>query len=126
MQTLSTSVQANGAYSADVLTELTDGIYTVTATVADAASNESNSSDSGSIDTAAPTLTVDVPNNTNDRTPKITGTTNEPENSVVFMLVTDANGIEQVLSATVLANGSYSVDVPNDLAEGSYTIRAST
>ncbi|QHJ13932.1 hypothetical protein FX988_04213 [Paraglaciecola mesophila] len=123
-QTLSATVQANGSYSVDVPNDLAEGNYSVSATITDAAGNPANASDTGSVDTQAPTLTVDAPDNSNDATPTITGTTNEPENATVSILVTDANGVEQTLSATVQANGSYSVDVPNDLAEGNYTVSA--
>ncbi|MDO6561740.1 Ig-like domain-containing protein, partial [Paraglaciecola chathamensis] len=125
VQTLSASVQANGTYSVDVPTDLAEGNYSVAATVADAAGNEADASDTGSVDTQAPVLTVDAPDNSSDATPTITGTTSEPENSVISILVTDADGIEQTLSATVQSGGTYSIEVPADLAEGSYTAQAS-
>ncbi|MEI8648194.1 Ig-like domain-containing protein [Paraglaciecola sp. Hal342] len=125
VQTLSASVQANGTYSVDVPTDLAEGNYSVAATVADAAGNEADASDTGSVDTQAPVLTVDAPDNSSDATPTITGTTTEPENSVISILVTDADGIEQTLSATVQSGGTYSIEVPADLAEGSYTAQAS-
>ena len=124
VQTLSATVQANGTYSVDVANELAEGDYTVAATVADMAGSEANASDTGNIDTVTPTITVDAPDNSNDATPTISGNTSEPENSIVSILVTDADGIEQTLSVTVQASGAYSVDVPNDLAEGNYTVQA--
>ena len=81
-------------------------------------------SDTGSVDTVAPTLTVDAPDNSNDATPTIMGTTNAPENATVNITVTGSNNVVQTMSATVQANGSYSVDVPSDLAEGAYTVEA--
>ena len=124
VQTVNAIVQTNGTYSAAVPVDLAEGNYSVSATVADAAGNETIANDTGSVDTVAPTLTVDAPDNSNDATPTITGTSNEPDNAVVSLLVTDEAGVEQVLSATVLS-GVYSVDVPDELAEGTYTVDAS-
>ncbi len=69
-------------------------------------------------------ITVDAPDNTNDTTPTITGTTDAPAGSTVTLVVTDANGNQQTLTATVQPDGSYSVDVTTPLAEGSYTVTA--
>ncbi|WP_217564087.1 VCBS domain-containing protein, partial [Vibrio cholerae] len=69
-------------------------------------------------------ITVDAPDNTNDTTPTITGTTDAPAGSTVTLVVTDANGNQQTLNATVQPDGSYSVDVTTPLAEGSYTVTA--
>ena len=124
VQTLNATVQANGTYSAEVPTDLAEGSYTVAATVADAAGNEANASDTGSVDTILPTLTVDAPDDSNDVTPTITGTTDAPVNSVVNLTITGNNGAVQTLNATVQANGTYSAEVPTDLAEGSYTVAA--
>ncbi|MDV2384025.1 Ig-like domain-containing protein, partial [Vibrio cholerae] len=58
-------------------------------------------------------------------TPTITGTTDAPAGSTVTLVVTDADGNEQTLTATVQPGGSYSVDVTTPLAEGSYQVTAS-
>ena len=70
------------------------------------------------IDVTAPSVTVDAPALTNDSTPTITGTTNLPAGSTVALVITDANGAQQTVNATVQANGSFSVEVPNGLPEG--------
>ncbi|EIF2259114.1 hypothetical protein NMR55_001067, partial [Vibrio cholerae] len=70
-------------------------------------------------------ITVDAPDNTNDTTPTITGTANAVPGSTVTLVVTDANGIQQTLTATVQSDGGYSVDVTTPLAEGSYQVTAS-
>ena len=101
---------------------LPEGNYSVTATAQDTAGNSANASDSGVIDVTAPTLTVDAPAPTNDSTPTITGTTNLPAGSTVALVITDANGAQQTVNATVQANGSFSVDVPNGLPEGNYPL----
>ncbi|OSI09689.1 hypothetical protein BWD09_13775, partial [Neisseria dentiae] len=72
-----------GTYSVDVPNALPDGSYTAEASVKDPAGNEAAAKDDGSVDTAAPSITVDVPDVTNDTTPTITGTTDAPAGSVV-------------------------------------------
>ncbi|HDY8051671.1 TPA: Ig-like domain-containing protein, partial [Vibrio vulnificus] len=72
-----------------------------------------------------PTISVDAPDNTNDTTPTITGKTDAAEGSTVTIVVTDAKGDKQTLSATVDKDGNYSVDVTTPLAEGSYKADAS-
>ncbi|MFQ1658988.1 retention module-containing protein, partial [Aeromonas veronii] len=123
-QTLTAIVQPGGSYSVDVTTPLAEGSYTVTATVTDPASNTGTATDDGSVDVTAPVITVDAPDNTNDTTPTITGTTDAPAGSTVTLVVTDANGSQQTLTAIVQPDGSYSVDVTTPLAEGSYTVTA--
>ncbi len=123
-QTLTTTVQPDGSYSVNVTTPLAEGSYTVTATVTDPAGNTGTATDDGSVDVTAPVITVDAPDNTNDTTPTITGTTDAPAGSTVTLVVTDADGNEQTLTATVQPDGSYSVDVTTPLAEGSYTVTA--
>ncbi|HHQ4886306.1 TPA: retention module-containing protein, partial [Aeromonas veronii] len=76
-------------------------------------------------DLTPPTISVVAPDNTNDTTPTLTGTTDAPAGSTVTLVVTDANGNQQNLTATVQPGGSYSVDVTTPLAEGSYKVTAS-
>ncbi len=124
-QTLTATVQSDGGYSVDVTTPLAEGSYQVTASVTDPAGNTGTATDDGSIDVTAPVITVDAPDNTNDTTPTITGTTDAPAGSTVTLVVTDADGNEQTLTATVQPDGSYSVDVTTPLAEGNYKVDAS-
>ncbi|EOX1763568.1 Ig-like domain-containing protein, partial [Vibrio cholerae] len=124
-QTLTATVQPDGSYSVDVTTPLAEGSYTVTATVNDPAGNTGTASDKGSVDVTAPVITVDAPDSTNDTTPTIIGTTDAPAGSTVTLVVTDADGNEQTLTATVQPDGSYSVDVTTPLAEGNYKVDAS-
>jgi VCBS repeat-containing protein len=70
---------------------------------------------------ATPTVTVDAPALTNDRTPTLTGTSNLPPGSTVTLTVTDALGAVQTFTTIVRADGTYSADVPANLAEGPYT-----
>ncbi|MCF5765877.1 retention module-containing protein, partial [Aeromonas veronii] len=124
-QTLTAIVTPSGTFTVDVVTPLAEGSYTVTATVTDPAGNAGSATDDGSVDVTAPVITVDAPDNTNDTTPTITGTTDAPAGSTVTLVVTDANGNQQNLTATVQPGGSYSVDVTTPLAEGSYKVTAS-
>ncbi|RNE72345.1 type I secretion C-terminal target domain-containing protein [Vibrio cholerae] len=124
-QTLTATVQPDGGYSVDVTTPLAEGSYQVTASVTDPAGNTGTASDKGSVDVTAPVITVYAPDNTNDTTPTITGTTDAPAGSIVTLLVTDTDGNEQTLTATVQPDGSYSVDVTTPLAEGNYKVDAS-
>ncbi|WP_252353454.1 retention module-containing protein [Aeromonas jandaei] len=77
------------------------------------------------IDLVPPVITVSAPDNTNDTTPTLTGTTDATAGSIVTLLVTDANGNQQTLIAIVNPNGTFTVDVVTPLAEGSYTVTAS-
>ncbi|EOX3393857.1 Ig-like domain-containing protein, partial [Vibrio cholerae] len=124
-QTLTATVQPDGSYRVDVTTPLAEGNYKVDASVTDTAGNNGTATDNGSVDVTAPTISVDAPDNTNDTTPTITGTTDAPVGSTVTLVVTDANGNEQTLTATVQPDGSYRVDVTTPLAEGNYKVDAS-
>ncbi|MGL4251861.1 MAG: retention module-containing protein, partial [Aeromonas sp.] len=75
-------------------------------------------------DLTPPTISVVAPDNTNDTTPTLTGTTDAPVGSIVTLLVIDANGNQQTLTAIVTPGGTFTVDVVTPLAEGSYTVTA--
>ncbi|WP_320656316.1 retention module-containing protein, partial [Aeromonas jandaei] len=124
-QTLTTTVKPDGSYSVDVTTPLAEGGYKVDASVTDVAGNTGKATDNGSVDVTEPTISVDAPDNTNDTTPTITGTTDAPAGSTVTLVVTDASGNPQTLTAIVQPGGSYSVDVATPLAEGRYKVDAS-
>ncbi|RPA28090.1 beta strand repeat-containing protein, partial [Shewanella frigidimarina] len=97
----------------------------VIAVVVDSNGNISpEGSDSAILDTTAPVITVDAPALTNDNTPTITGTTDAPVGSTVTLIVIDSAGNEQTITTTVNADGTYTVDVIDPLAEGSYTVVA--
>ncbi|OSI06634.1 hypothetical protein BWD07_12425, partial [Neisseria canis] len=101
-----------------------EGPYTAEAKVKDPAGNEGTAKDEGSVDTTAPQITVDAPDNTGDTTPTITGTTDAPAGSEVTVTVTDKDGNTQVVTTTVKPDGTYEVEVPNELPEGPYTAEA--
>ncbi|MFM5511290.1 retention module-containing protein, partial [Aeromonas rivipollensis] len=124
-QTLITTVNPDGSFSVDVGTPLPDGSYDVTASVTDPAGNTGTATDDGSVDTTAPSVTVTAPDNTNDSTPTITGTTNAAPGSTVTLVVTDVNGNQQTLTATVQPDGTYSSNVVTPLPDGGYEVTAS-
>ena len=123
-QVFSALVAAGGAFSADVPAAMAEGNFTVSATATDAANNSTTDNEAGLVDTLVPALTMDVADTTNDVTPLITGTTDEPAGSVVTILVTDSAGATQTLSAVVQADGSFSISPGTDLAEGDFTVSA--
>ncbi|MGU5717099.1 retention module-containing protein, partial [Aeromonas taiwanensis] len=124
-QTLTATVQPDGSFSVDVTTPLVEGGYQVTASVTDPAGNTGTATDDGRVDTTAPIVMVNAPDNTNDSTPTITGTTDAPAGSTVTLTVTDANGNQQTLTTTVQPDGSYSADVVTPLPDGGYDVTAS-
>ncbi|MFM5140523.1 retention module-containing protein, partial [Aeromonas rivipollensis] len=77
------------------------------------------------LDLTAPTITVSAPDNINDSTPTLTGTTDAAPGSTVTLVVTDANGNQQTLTTTVNPDGSFSVDVETPLPDGGYDVTAS-
>ena len=123
-QVVTTTVKDDGSFEVDVPEALPEGPVSVEAVVKDPAGNEGRASDNGTIDTTAPVITVDAPDNTSDNTPLISGTTDAPVGSIVSITVTDSRGSVQTVSASVGADGRYSVEVPKALAEGRYTAEA--
>gem|GEM_PF-499719 len=125
-QTITTEVQADGTFSVDVPNELSEGEFTVEVSVTDTAGNETTATTTGEVDTAAPTVIIDPVGDTNNTTPTISGTaTGEPEGTVVTITVTDEAGNPQIITTEVQADGSFSVDVPNELSEGEFTVEVS-
>ena len=120
---ITATVDANGDWQA-TSPELPDGSYTVQASITDDAGNTGGATQTGNLDTLAPTLTLDTVGATNDSTPTISGTSNAPAGTVITINVTDADNTE-TFTATVQADGSWSADVPNALTDGPLTIEAS-
>ncbi len=120
---LTATVDVNGNWQA-ISPELPDGSYSVQASITDAAGNTGGATQSGTLDSLAPTLTLDTVGATNDSTPTISGTTNAPAGTVISISVSDGITTE-TFTATVQAGGSWSADVPNALVDGELTIEAS-
>jgi hypothetical protein len=100
--------------------DLADGDYTVTASVTDAAGNAGSATDGLTVDGTAPIVTVSAPSLTNDRTPTLSGTSDEPVGSTVSLSVGG-----QSFTTTVVTGGTFTVAVPAALADGDYTVTAS-
>ncbi|WP_165727529.1 Ig-like domain-containing protein, partial [Pseudoalteromonas sp. 31A1] len=125
-QIITTEVQADGTFSVDVPNELSEGEFTVEVSVTDTSGNETTATTTGEVDTAAPSVIIDPVGDTNDTTPTISGTaTGEPEGTVVTITVTDEAGNPQIITTEVQADGTFSVDVPNELSEGEFTVEVS-
>ncbi|TMP10401.1 hypothetical protein CWC11_02950, partial [Pseudoalteromonas sp. S3178] len=122
--TVTTTLGANGTWSVAASQVLAEGSYTVSASVSDAAGNAATASGAGEVDTIAPTLELTSPGSSNDITPTLSGTSDAPEGTVITFTVTDDLGAEQTFTTTVDASGNFSVEVPNALAEGPYSIDA--
>ena len=126
-QTVTAQTDANGDYQVEVPGALADGVYTVDASVSDAAGNSSTAQDKGEIDATAPVITVDAPDGVStDNTPLIKGhVEGVPAGSTVTLVVTDAQGASQTVTTQTDEVGDYQVDVPKELADGKYTVEAS-
>ena len=123
IQTLTTTVQIDGTWQVTP-SDLPDGNYSVTASITDSAGNSGSASDTGAIDTFAPILVINGLGTINDTTPTISGTTSEPQGSTVNITV-ENDGNTYPLTATVQADGSWSVDVSPALTDGAVSITAS-
>ena len=126
-QTVTAQTDANGDYQVEVPGALADGVYTVDASVSDAAGNSSTAQDKGEIDATAPVITVDAPDGVStDNTPLIKGhVEGVPAGSTVTLVVTDAQGASQTVTTQTDEVGDYQVDVLKELADGKYTVEAS-
>ncbi|PIE46408.1 MAG: hypothetical protein CSA44_00010 [Gammaproteobacteria bacterium] len=81
-------------------------------------------SSSGSSGSVRELINVVAPDDETDVTPMLTGTTTVP-NAIVTLVVTDSAGNRQTLTTNSDANGNYSVEVPEALSAGEYTVEAS-
>ncbi|MEH3407488.1 Ig-like domain-containing protein [Enterobacter quasiroggenkampii] len=130
-----TTVDASGNWSvgvpASVISALTDGTVTLTASVNDKAGNSGQTTHTLIVDTVAPTVTIstvaddDIVNNAEQLAGQtIRGTTTAEQGQTVTV---SFNG--HSYQATVGADGSWSVFVPGrdflGLSDGEYTITAS-
>ena len=120
---LDATTDGDGNYKVTIPENFPEGDFEVVAKVQDPAGNEAIADGDGSSDKTAPTITVDAPDNTNDNTPTITGTTDAPDGSIVELTITDKVGKTQTVK-TVAEDGKYSVVVPEELADGTYTVEA--
>jgi len=125
-----TTTDGNGNWSVDIPeeNELPEGDYTVEAKITDDAGNTTTAEGNLEIDLTEPEIALD--NNdivTNNQTPTISGTSDQPEDSDVEVVITDGDDNE-VFSGTTKTDtdGNWSIDVPDNIAEGEYTVKAKT
>ncbi|TMO43784.1 retention module-containing protein [Pseudoalteromonas ruthenica] len=121
VQNLSAAVGADGTWSANVGAALAEGEFTITASVDDGAGNTSTDSETGVIDTIAPTVNIDPLELTNDNTPLVSGGSSEA-NSQLTLTFTDSQGNSQSVITTTDVNGDWQVSAPSALADGTYTV----
>jgi hypothetical protein len=117
-QTL-TAAPSAGAWSIDAPI-LPNGTYPVVATVVDGAGNVATATQSLTVDTVLPIITLDggPAVATNDATPTLGGTSDVAAATVVHLTV----GL-QALTALVQPGGAWNIS-PATLAEGTYTVTA--
>jgi hypothetical protein len=118
-QTLTTLVQGGGQWNVTP-TSLPDGLHAVSASVTDLAGNPGNASQSLTVDTAAPAITITGGPTalTNDPTPTITGTAADAGTSTVTVVVSG-----QTMTSPVLV-GAWSVTAAA-LASSTHHVSAS-
>ena len=92
--------------------------------VSDAAGNTTTVTDTITIDTQAPTLTIQAVGDISDLTPELQGTSNEIGGTVT-LTITDSQGAEQTIDTIVDSDGHWAIEVSNALAQGDFTVVAS-
>lgn len=117
-QTLSGTVGAAGAWSVTA-GALAPGTHLVVASITDASQNTGTASQSLTVDVSAPAIAIDGGPTaaTHDRTPLISGTTDEPDGTQVTVAVAGQTLV------TAAAAGHWSVE-PTTLSEASHNVVA--
>jgi len=118
-----------GAWSVDVSPALADGTYSVRAEQNDLAGNTGSSAAVAfSVDTTAPGVTVTAPADgalTSDATPTLAGQAGAAAGDSASVLVDVSRGGTAVATLTATrAAGSWTIDFPSALADGTYTVSA--
>ena len=119
-QVLTTTVGAGGAWAVSATT-LAQGPHDVVASVTDASQNLGTATQLLTVDTSAPTVSIDggALRATDDTTPTLAGTSDEPAGTPVTVTVAG-----QSLTSTATADGSWSVDA-GPLSESAHSVVAS-
>ncbi|MEO6570958.1 MAG: Ig-like domain-containing protein, partial [Ilumatobacteraceae bacterium] len=125
-ETLIVTPAANGAWMADPVGLLTNGTYTVVASVVDGAGNIGTFSQTLEVDTTPPEVTIDgaASQTTNDLTPTISGTTDVDPGS--FLTVTFVRAVPSATrTATTLVQSDRTWNVtPASLSAGVWIVTA--
>ncbi len=119
-QTLTTTVGAGGVWTVGPAA-LSEGVHQVVATISDASQNVSTASQALTVDVTDPAVTIDggATRATNDTTPTIAGTTDQPGDTSVTVTVGG-----QTLTTTSQEGGTWTVTAAA-LDESSYGVVAS-
>ncbi|MBU2979694.1 Ig-like domain-containing protein, partial [Alteromonas sp. C1M14] len=123
-QTFTTDVLPDGTFAIELPADGAEGLLSVDVSVLDSAGNVATVSTSGLIDLTIPLLSLDNIGLINDATPTISGTSDEIGGTVTLTAI-DAEGDEQTLSTTVQSDGTFTTEIPLDVAEGLLDIEAS-
>ncbi|MBC7518157.1 MAG: DUF3494 domain-containing protein [Microbacteriaceae bacterium] len=117
-QTLSTTVQADGTFSVRS-TPLADGTFPAVVSITDAAGNLSRATQTVTVNTVAPVITITTKPLLSSSTPVIAGTSNAGAGSPISVLIAG-----QTLTTTVGNDGTWQVTV-QAIADGPYPVVAS-
>ncbi|HVX24061.1 MAG TPA: Ig-like domain-containing protein [Candidatus Saccharimonadales bacterium] len=98
------------------LSSFADGTYTITLEGFDAAGNHTSSTITIVIDDIAPTVAISGPSFTNDNTPTVTGTVDDPDATISI----NVGGHDY--TGTNHGDGTWSADVTHHLNDGHYTV----
>ncbi len=128
VQSPTASVAVDGSWSV-MPTSLPDGTYTAQARQTDAVSNTGYSETATfTVDTVAPTVTLYSPadgTHTDNNTPNVSGAAGTAASDVPTVTVTvTGTGSPVTATATVSPSGTWQVDLPQSLADGTYTVQA--
>ena len=123
--TVNTTVQTGGVWSVEASSSLSQGDYSVEVSVTDSAGNTGDATNTATIDTIAPEISIDQSSLilTQDSTPLITGTSNEA-NTNVIVTFTDSAGASHQMTVQTDANGDWQAAADNILADGVYSVSA--
>ena len=114
----------DGNWQVDVPVALVDGDYTAQVSITDDANNISSTTIDLTIDTQVPVIVLNDTTVFNTNTPIISGTSTEPQDTVVDIVITDSNNDTHILTAIVDASGDWQVTAPS-LPDGNYDVEVS-
>ena len=120
--TICTAIVASGGWSCESSVELSDGETNLVISTADESGNPTTETLSVSVDTTAPLLTVNPIPESNDNTPLLSGTTDQPDGSEV--LVQDSMGT--TLCTAIVTAGVWSCESSVELTDGTNELVIST
>lgn len=123
-QTLPALVLEDGSFSVTPLTSLSEGEFTINVSATDAAGNTTSLSAAGEADFTAPTLEASI-NNSDPTSTVISGNSDLPAGSNISIVVTDANGNEQIFDVQTNADGSFTLILDDTFGPGEYAVAVS-